>query len=192
MGALRASLRQDPDIICVSEMRGAEVISFLLDAAESGRLVIATMQTTDVTTTLGRVIDAFPYDRVGQTRVRLASVLRGIVAQILVKRADGATLVPAVEILVNSPQVRQGIYEDATKEMAKTIESDTYYGMQSFNQALLALVRDETITEEEALERSNAAEDLKLALRGVSKVRGGEVGGQAGGQAGRIRRGFDL
>ncbi len=188
LGALRASLRQDPDVICVGEMRDPDVISFGLEAAESGRLVLATMQTNGAGSAIERIVDSFPHDRAAQTKARLASVLRGVIAQKLVRRTDGSGLVPAVEILVDSPQVRQALLDGATKDLTKMAESDTYHGMQSFNQALLALVRDGTVSEEDALARSNAAEDLKLALRGVSKVRGGEVGGGAG----RVRRGFDL
>lgn len=189
LGALRASLRQDPDVICVGEMRDPDVVSFALEAAESGRLVLATMQTNGAASALERIVDSFPHDRVPQARARLASVLRGAIALKLVRRTDGSGLVPAVEILVDSPQVKQALLDGATKELTKIAESDTHYGMQSFNEALLALVRDGTVTEEDALARSNAAEDLKLALRGVSKVRGGEV---EGGGAGRVRRGFDL
>lgn len=188
LGALRASLCQDPDVICTGELGGAEETLFVLEAAESGRLVLSMMHASDARGALERMVDAFPHDRAPQIKTRLASVLRGIVVLKLVRRADGSALVPAVEVLINSPQVRQAMLEGATRELTNTIESDTYYGMQSFNQALLALVRDGTISEEEALAQSDAAEDLKLALRGVSKVRGGEMGGQAG----RVRRGFDL
>jgi len=184
LGALWASLRQDTDVICTGELRDAEVISFALDAAESGRLVISMMQSSDARSAIEKIIDASPDDRAVQARTRLASVLRGVLAQKLVRRADGSGVVPAVEILVNSPQVRQAVLEGATRDLAKIVESDTYHGMQSFNQALLSLVRDGTITEDEALAQSNAAEDLKLALRGVSKAGRGEAGG--------IRRGFDM
>ena len=117
--------------------------------------------------------------------------------QRLVKRADGSGMAPAIEILVNSPNVRQILLEGGTRDLGKVMANDTYYKMQTFNQALLAMVKAGTITEEEALATSSTPDDLKLGFRGVvrrasAKDMAADFGFQKGGAAGGIQRGFGL
>ncbi len=200
--ALRAALRQDPDVVLMGEMRDAETMAFAITAAETGHLVLGTLHTNDSSQTIDRILDTFPGDQQGQVRLQLAQVLRGIISQRLCKRADGTGLVAAIEILINSPNVQQLIQDGAVRDIEKAIESDNYYGMRTFNQHLLELVGQGLITEEEALANSSSQDNLKLGLRGISK--GGNAdeydldfstdkAGQPGGRAKpKVSRGFDF
>ena len=166
--ALRAALRQDPDVILMGEMRDKATMSFAITAAETGHLVFSTLHTIDSKQTIDRVLDTFP-DMGRQLRMQLAMLLRGIVSQKLLRRADGTGMIPSFELLINSPNVRQVIEEGATRDLEKVIEGDTYYGMTTFNQNLLRLVKDGLVTEEEALSASHAPDDLRLGLRGITR-----------------------
>ena len=166
--SLRASLRQDPDVVLMGEMRDKETMKFAITAAETGHLVFSTLHTIDAKQTLDRIMDSFPEE--AQTlKMQMALLLRGVICQKLLKRADGTGMVPAFEILINSPNVRQTIEEGTTRDVGKAMEGDTYYGMTTFNQSLLALVRNGLVSEEEAMETSDTPEDLRLGLRGVTK-----------------------
>jgi twitching motility protein PilT len=167
--ALRAALRQDPDVVLMGEMRDLETMRFAVTAAETGHLVFSTLHTNDAKQTLDRILDTFPADEVKQVRSQLALVLRGVISQRLVKRADGTGRIAAIEIMVNSPNVRQLVEEGAVRDIEKAMENDTYYGMQTFNQGLLDLVQQGAITEEEAVSASGAPEDLKLGFRGITR-----------------------
>jgi twitching motility protein PilT len=166
--SLRATLRQDPDVILMGEMRDKDTMRFAITAAETGHLVFSTLHTVDAKQTLDRILDAFP-DEAKQLRMQLALLLRGIISQKLLKRADGTGMIPAFEILINSPNIRQIIEEGSTRDIQKAMEADPYYGMTTFNQSLLSLVRNGLVSEEEAMEASDAPDDLRLALRGVTK-----------------------
>ncbi len=173
LAAMRSALRQDPDVILMGEMRDRETMEFAITAAETGHLVFSTLHTNDAKQTLDRIIDAFSQSAFStQVRTQLALTLRAVVCQRLMKRADGTGMIPAIEILVNSPNVRQLVQEANTQELDKVMQNDTYYGMQSFNQALLRLVKDGVVTEDEALATSSTPEDLKLGLRGVTRRSG--------------------
>jgi twitching motility protein PilT len=167
--ALRRVLRQDPDVILVGEMRDRETIDLALHAAETGHLVFSTLHTNDAKQTLDRIVDVFPAEEHAQIRSQLALCLQAVVSQRLVKRADGSGRVAAMEILVNSPAVRDLVAEGKTASIEKAmLQAGEYYRMQTFNQALAKLVQDRVVTEAEALGTSTNANDLKLMLRGVT------------------------
>ncbi len=167
--ALRAALRQDPDVILVGEMRDLETIETALHAAETGHLVFSTLHTLDATETINRVISVFPPHHQKQIRLQLASVLKGVISQRLVPRADGQGRVPAVEVMVTTESARACIEDkEKTKLLKDVIASGTaQYGMQTFDQSLYFLLRQGLITEEEALLRATNVGEFKLRLEGV-------------------------
>jgi twitching motility protein PilT len=167
--ALRAALRQDPDVILVGEMRDLETIETALHAAETGHLVFSTLHTLDATETINRVISVFPPHHQKQIRLQMAAVLKGIISQRLVPRADGQGRVPAVEVMVATETVRTCIEDkDKTKMLKDVIAAGTaQYGMQTFDQSLYFLLRQGLITEEEALLRATNVGEFKLRLEGV-------------------------
>ncbi|HEY3270558.1 MAG TPA: type IV pilus twitching motility protein PilT [Geothrix sp.] len=167
--ALRAALRQDPDVILVGEMRDLETIETALHAAETGHLVFSTLHTLDATETINRVISVFPPHHQKQIRLQLAAVLKGIISQRLVPRADGQGRVPAVEVMVATETVRTCIEDkDKTKLLKDVIAAGTaQYGMQTFDQSLYFLLGQGLITEEEALLRATNVGEFKLRLEGV-------------------------
>ena len=136
--ALRAALRQDPDVILVGEMRDFETIETALTAAETGHLVMSTLHTLDATETINRIISVFPPYQQKQIRLQLGSILRAVVSQRLVPRSDGKGRVPALEVLVTTARVRECIADkDRTKEIHDAIAKGfTTYGMQTFDQSL--------------------------------------------------------
>jgi twitching motility protein PilT len=168
--ALKSALRQDPDVILVGEMRDSETIETALTAAETGHLVLSTLHTLDATETISRIISAFPPHQQKQVRLQLGSVLRGVVSQRLVPRADGKGRVAAVEVLVANSRVREMVEDkDRTKEITTAIsQSYTTYGMQTFDQSLMLLFRQNIITYEEALRQSSNPDDFALRASGIS------------------------
>src|SRR5438270_1174333 len=168
--ALKSALRQDPDVILVGEMRDSETIETALTAAETGHLVLSTLHTLDATETISRIISAFPPHQQKQVRLQLGSVLRGVVSQRLVPRADGKGRVPAVEVLVSNSRVREMIEDkDRTKEIPQAIaQSYTTYGMQTFDQSLMLLFKQNIITYEEALRQCSNPDDFALRVSGIS------------------------
>src|ERR1035438_717765 len=167
--ALRAALRPDPDVILVGEMRDLETIETALHAAETGHLVFSTLHTLDATETINRVISVFPPHHQKQIRLQLSAVLKGIISQRLVPRADGQGRVPAVEVMVTTETVRACIEDkDKTKMLKDVIASGTaQYGMQTFDQSLYFLLKQGLITEEEALLPATNVGEFKLRLEGV-------------------------
>ncbi len=164
--ALRNTMRQDPDVIMVGEMRDLDTVSTVITAAETGHLVFSTLHTNNASQTIDRIIDLFPPDQQGQVRSQLAQVLRAVVSMQLVNRADGQGLVPAVEILVNSPKISRNIEHGEIKEIHDEIENSVaYFRMQTMNQSLIALLANGVITYEMAREKSNDPDDLSLKLR---------------------------
>jgi len=167
--ALRAALREDPDIILVGEMRDVETMEVALHAAETGHLVLSTLHTLNVTETVNRLISAFPPHQEDQIRGQLAAVMEGIVSQRLVVRADGKGRVPAVEVMVAT-----GLLRDCIREAAKTPDIPAYvaaghaqYGMQTFDQSLLQLHREELITYETARDAATNPDDFDLKVKGI-------------------------
>jgi twitching motility protein PilT len=172
--ALRRVLRQDPDVILMGEMRDPETIELAMHAAETGHLVFSTLHTNDAKQSIDRVITTFPADAHGQIRAQMALALQAVVSQRLVKRADGSGRVAAMEIMINSPQIRELIQEGKTSSIEKAMASSgDYYRMQTFNQSLAKLVNERTVSEAEAMAVSTSPNDLKLLLKGVSSGRVG-------------------
>jgi twitching motility protein PilT len=167
--ALRRVLRQDPDVILMGEMRDPETIELAMHAAETGHLVFSTLHTNDAKQTIDRIIDAFPSDAHHQIRAQMALALQAVVSQRLVRRADGSGRVAALEVMINSPQIRELIQEGKTTSIEKAMAaSGDYYRMQTFNQSLAKLTMDKAITEAEATAASTSPNDLKLLLKGVT------------------------
>jgi twitching motility protein PilT len=166
--ALKHVIRQDPDVIFVGEIRDPESALSAIQAAETGHLVISTLHTIDATETINRILDLFPPAQQKEVRSSFAGALRGIVSQRLAPRADGKGRVPAVEVLVATGRVYERIIDpDATLEIRDIISEGEYYGMQTFDQALVRLITDGLVTEEDAKRISSNPHDLVLALRGV-------------------------
>src|SRR4030067_1986624 len=167
--ALRAALRQDPDVILVGEMRDFETIMTALAAAETGHLVLSTLHTEDATETVNRIILAFPPYQHKQVRVQLASVLRAIVSMRLIPRADGNGRVPAVEILIGTTTIKDCIEDpDKTKLIPHYIAKGySQYGMQTFDQSLFNLFKNGLITYEDALHRATNPDDFILRVKGI-------------------------
>ncbi len=170
--ALRSSLRQDPDVILVGEMRDFETISTALTAAETGHLVLSTLHTLDAAETVNRIINAFPPYQHRQVRMQLASVIKGIISQRLVARADGKGRVPAVEVLLGTLSVREAIIDDAkTRQIPSIIAAGvTHYGMQTFDQSLLVLYRKGYITYDEAMLTASNPDDFALKVKGIQST----------------------
>ena len=168
--ALRAALRQDPDVILVGEMRDFETIETALTAAETGHLVMSTLHTIDATETITRIVSVFPPHQQAQVRLQLASIIKGIISQRLVPRADGKGRVPAVEILVSTARIRELIADkDRVNEVRDAIAKGfTTYGMQTFDQSLMAHVKRGLVSYEEALTHVANPDDFALRFKGVS------------------------
>ncbi|BCA78792.1 type IV pilus twitching motility protein PilT [Desulfuromonas sp. AOP6] len=170
--ALKSALRQDPDVILVGEMRDYETIETALTAAETGHLVLSTLHTLDAPETINRIVGAFPPYQQRQIRLQLAAILKGVVSQRLVPRADGKGRVPAVEVMVSTARVRELIDDkEKTKLLRDTIQQGyVSYGMQTFDQSLMGLLQRKLITYDEALRQSSNPDDFKLKLSGISST----------------------
>jgi twitching motility protein PilT len=168
--ALKSALRQDPDVILVGEMRDLETTETALAAAETGHLVLSTMHTIDAPETITRIVAMFPPHQQRQIRLQLSGVIKGIVSQRLIPRAQGKGRVAAVEVLVTTARVRDLIDDrEKTLHLKDAIASGhTTYGMQTFDQSLMQLVKENIITFEEALRQSSNPDDFKLKFSGIS------------------------
>jgi twitching motility protein PilT len=173
--ALRSALRQDPDVILVGEMRDFETIETAITAAETGHLVMSTLHTLDATETINRIISVFPPYQQKQIRLQLASILKAVISQRLVPRADGKGRVPALEVLVTTARIRECIADkDRTKEIHDAIAKGfTTYGMQTFDQSLMSLVKQKLITYDEALKHVSNPDDFALRFRGIGSTSDG-------------------
>lgn len=166
--ALRASLREDPDIILVGEMRDVETINLALHAADTGHLVFSTLHTIDAKETINRIIAQFPTEEQPRVRLSLAGVLQGIVSQRLIPTVEGKRRA-AMEILVKTPTIEKLIMENRDYEISDAIESGSeHYKSQSFDQSIFDLYSDGTISKEHALNNATSAPDLKLKMSGLS------------------------
>jgi twitching motility protein PilT len=168
--ALRSALRQDPDVILVGEMRDFETIETGLLAAETGHLVFSTLHTVDATETINRIIAVFPPHQQKQVRLQLASVLRAVVSQRLIPRKDGEGRVPAVEVMLTTPFIRDCIVDkEKTHLITGAIGSGTsQYGMQTFDQSILGLFEEGLISYDEALRWASNVDEFKLKVQGIS------------------------
>jgi twitching motility protein PilT len=169
--ALRAAMRQDPDVILVGEMRDAETVKAALAASETGHFVMSTLHTTDASETINRIIDFFPPHEQKQIRLALAGSLRGIICQRLVPRADGEGRAVAMEIAVNTGRIADAIADpDKTGTIQQLVSEGAYYGMQTFDQHLVSFIRDGVITLEAAMQASSSPHDLTVELRRLGLV----------------------
>jgi twitching motility protein PilT len=162
--ALKAALRQDPDVILVGEMRDLETISTALTAAETGHLVFATLHTQDTPQTIDRIIDVFPPHQQHQVRVQLSVALQGIVTQQLLPTADGSGRCLAAEVLIPSPAVRNLIREGKTHQIYSVLQTSAQSGMQTMDSALATLVRAGKITRQLAEQRATSPEELRRLM----------------------------
>ncbi|MBX6763145.1 MAG: type IV pilus twitching motility protein PilT [Rubrobacteraceae bacterium] len=169
--ALRRVLRQDPDIILIGEIRDTETAQIALSAAETGHLVLSTLHTVDAAETVNRLIDLFPpYER-GQVRAMLAGTLRGIIGQRLIRKADGSGRVAACEILVSTGRIRDFILDESkTGQITQAIAEGEYYGMQTFDQALLKLLQNGVVDYADALKASSRPQDFQLMARSLQQA----------------------
>ncbi len=172
--ALRAGLRQDPDVILIGEMRDRETIENALLAAETGHLVLSTLHTLDATETINRILAAFDSAQQGQVRMQLGAVLKSVISQRLCKRKDGKGMVPACEILINNPRIREMIEEpEKTAGIAQAIEEGQQaWGMQSFDQSLMELLNKDLISYDEALINCARPEDFRIRVEGFTAMDG--------------------
>ena len=164
--ALRAAMRQDPDVILVGEMRDLETVRAALSAAETGHLVLSTLHTIDAPETINRIVDFFPPHEQKQVRISVSQMLRGIVSQRLLRRQDGQGRTPAIEVMVNTGRTAEAIVDpENNPPLLDLIKDGDFYKMQTFDQHLFALVRDGVVSYEEALLASSSPHDLTVELR---------------------------
>ena len=165
--ALRAALREDPDIILVGEMRDRETIEIALHAADTGHLVFSTLHTLDAKETINRIISTFPTNEQNRARLTLGSVLKGVLSQRLIQTVDNKRMA-VLEVLVRTPRIEQLIKENRDNEIVVTMaEGKEIYGSQTFDQAILDLYQAGKITEEKAFENATSSSDLKLKMEGL-------------------------
>lgn len=165
--ALRAALREDPDVILVGEMRDLETMSTAITAAETGHLVLATLHTGDAVQTIDRIIDVYPPYQQQQVRIQLAATLVAVVAQQLVPRKDKPGRVPAVEVMVGTPAVRNLIREGKTHQLRSVIQTGARFGMQTMDQSLRQWVEQGVVGLEDALTIAADQDELKRLIRGA-------------------------
>jgi twitching motility protein PilT len=181
--ALRAALREDPDVVLIGEMRDLATIEATLRVAETGHLTFATLHTNSAAQTINRIVDVFPSHQQAQVRAQLSLVLEGVLCQALIPKASGKGRALALEILIPNPAIRNLIREDKVHMIYGTMQTgQDKYGMQTFNQSLAQLVQSRQITRQVALQHSSLPEELEDML-----YRAGG-GGPARGPAGARRR----
>lgn len=168
--ALRAALREDPDVILVGEMRDLETIEIAMLAAETGHLVLSTLHTLDATETIHRIISAFPIEHQNSIRLQLSGILKSVISQRLLPRADGSGRVPAVEVLLATSRIRECIGDAMRmREIREAImDGHVSYGMQTFDQSLLQLYKSKLVTYETALAAASNPDDFALYVKGIS------------------------
>jgi twitching motility protein PilT len=168
--ALKHVVRQTPDVILLGEMRDRETIESALQAAETGHLVLSTLHTINAVQTVERIISFFPPHQHATIRLQLALVLEGVISQRLITRRAAAGRVPAVEVLLGTPTVKELLLEGRTRDLTKVLdEGHAHYGTQTFNQSLRSLVAEGLIEYDDALAAADNPDELALAMRGISK-----------------------
>lgn len=178
--ALKACMRQSPDIIFLGEMRDRETVEAAISAAETGHLVLSTMHTVNAVQTVERILTFFPPHQHQLLRLQLSLNLAGVISLRLIRRQDNQGLVPAVELLLSTPSVRDILSEGRTPELPKILAEGSYYGTQTFNQSLYSLYETGNITFEDAIANSDNPDELKLQFRGIQA--GTRLDAMAGGQ----------
>ncbi len=166
---LRSALRQDPDVVLLGEMRDRETVEAVLQAAETGHLVLSTLHTVDARETVNRILSVFEKHEHQQVRLMLSAVLRAVVSQRLLTRKDGTGRVPAIELMLATPRIKDLLKtEDGPDEIPIAIaQSQAQYGMQTFDQSLMGLYRDGKISYEEAMAHASSPADFALRLKGI-------------------------
>jgi twitching motility protein PilT len=169
--AMRAALRQDPDVVLVGEMRDAETVATALMAAETGHLVLSTLHTTDATETLSRVVEFFAPFEQRQVRLVLAGVLKATICQRLLPAKDGASRVPATELMIVNGRVQRWIVDPAARDdVQEIISTGDYYGMHTFDQSMIELLRKGSIDVAAAMRNASNPHDLSVELRRLGLV----------------------
>jgi twitching motility protein PilT len=166
--ALKYILRQDPDVIAIGEMRDPEAIAAAVVAAETGHLVVSTIHTMDATHTVQRIVDSYPTAQQAQTRLSIANILRGVVAQKLVSSADGKSRIPCTELMLMTPYIRQLISENKMTEVYTAMGRGQSDGMMTFDQDLLRLCKEGRISRETALAETVHPDNFLSMLQGIS------------------------
>ena len=176
--ALKAALRQDPDVLLVGEMRDLETFEAAISASETGHLVFSTLHTTNVKQTIDRIVDMFPNEQREMVLSQLANNLKGIMCMRLIQRSDGVGRVPTCELLLDSPAVRKLIREGRNGQLDTAIQQGKDYGMQTFNDSLYQLIKANLITQEEGTNISENPEELQMMLQGIrlNSGKGGLLG----------------
>ncbi|MEC7583247.1 MAG: ATPase, T2SS/T4P/T4SS family, partial [Planctomycetota bacterium] len=167
--ALRQAVRQSPDVILIGEMRDAETVSAAISAAETGHLVFSTLHTVNAVQTVERIITFFPPHQHDLIRLQLALNLAGVVSLRLIQNKDGSSMIPAVELLINTPTVRELLESGQTRSLPKALGEGGYYGTMTFNQSLIRLFQAGNISLEEALAASDNPDELKMQMRGITQ-----------------------
>lgn len=169
LSALKHVVRQSPDIIMIGEMRDIETMETAINAAETGHLVFSTLHTLNCMQTIERIMNLFPPHQHEFLRKQLALLLRGVISQRLIPTKDGKGRVPAVEIMVDTPTVKELLHEGKFRDIYKAIKEGNYFGCQTFNQSLKELYQSDLITVEDALNATDNPDEFKLELRGIQK-----------------------
>ncbi|MEJ2313778.1 MAG: PilT/PilU family type 4a pilus ATPase [Nitrospirota bacterium] len=190
--ALRAALRQDPDVLLLGEMRDPETMEIAMTAAETGHLVLSTLHTVDAAETVNRIVSVFPPYQHHQIRLQLSSIVKGVISLRLMPTADGKGRVPAVEVLVSTGLIRECILEpDKTKLIPDVLaKGKSQYGMQTFDQSIFDQYQAGRVSYEEALRWASNVEDFKLKIKGVSsstEAAEEEVAGKEGPRGGGMK-----
>jgi len=169
LSALKYAVRQSPDVIFIGEMRDRETMEAALSAAETGHLVLSTLHSVNAVQTVERIINFFPPHQHNLIRLQLSLVLVGVVSQRLIPRRKSGGRVPAVELMMSSPTVRDLLAEGKTRDLYGAIRDSDYFGCQTFNQSLKKLYQDDLISLEDALAASDSPDELRLELKGIYK-----------------------
>ncbi len=167
--ALRQAVRQSPDVIYIGEMRDAETVSAAIAAAETGHLVFSTLHTVNAVQTVERIVTFFPPHQHELIRLQLALNLAGVVSLRLLRNKEGSGMIPAVELLINTPTVRELLEQGQTRALPKALAEGSYYGTQTFNQSLIRLYQSGSISLEDALAASDNPDEVKMQVRGIQQ-----------------------
>jgi twitching motility protein PilT len=167
--AIRAAMRQAPDVLMIGEMRDKETMEAAIHAAETGHLVFSTLHTVNAQQTVERIINYFPPHQHELIRMQLSMVLEGVVAQRLGPRKGGTGRVPAVELMIKSPSIADMLREGRTTDLYKCMAESEYFGCMTFNQSIRALYQEDLISLEDAMKMADNPEELKMELRGIVK-----------------------
>ena len=172
--SLKHVMRQDPDVIMIGEMRDDISFRAAMSAADTGHLVMSTLHTIDAPQSISRVLDFFPADERESVRKQMIGTLKAIIVQRMTVRKDG-TVIPAIEIMINTPTISKLINENRLEKLHAAIETGTDDGMQNFNQSLFQLVKDDIITKEEALEKATNSQALEMNFKGIFLSEGSRI-----------------